>query len=287
MRTIKAARFIPYSAVFILGIMLLGASYGCLAKGWSTFWIAATGGVGASLIATSAAACWLLIRKELVEELYQNLHNEFTVRGVTSVFTNRENEIAEGRWSELIRSTKKGGKCNILGIALGKWSTDSRTWDAIRECVAKEAEVTVLFLNPISFAATKRASEDRWRNTQQSIVHAMENFWRFRESLPDEHKERLSLMTYDTTPSCSIAWANGTMIVSHYIVAKDNRYSPGWELHDVSMSKNILRRLSRLPTGGGKQSLFDIYKENFEIIKRDSVRISETSINDYKQQLSM
>lgn len=258
----------PYTYVILVGIVFFLGAYILHLLKIEAFVSIIVSSIGASLIATSIAA-WLALRgSRFVEHII--------AVGVISVFLERDKDIPATQWTELIRQAKR--QCNILGIALHGWAEDEYTEPAIRECVAREVPIKILFLNPDSNAAMIRQQEESAkRDTVHEIKHAITRFWEMKENLPPEQQNFLNLCIYDNTPSCSIIWTDKQMVVTNYVVSVPNVRSPGVIISDVSKSIGLFVKLKK-----DKRCLFDVYRDNFNTVLRASQELTRELVEKYK-----
>lgn len=247
------------------------AAYFCYLYNAPLPWIAATSGIGASLVATSVASWLLLLKKELADEVY--------ALGIISTFVERNTDIPGGEWTKMIQNAKR--RCNILGVALHGYIRDPDTEHAIKTCVANKVHVNILFLNPKSYHATLRNKEET-RDTLHDITESIVHFWGIRNRLSPDEKRLLSLRTYEKTPTCSITWIDSHMVITNYIAPLDNVRAPGFIVRDASPTGLPSGLPIRLGLRLDKRCFFDIYADTFRNMLNESRELTQEDIDCFE-----
>jgi hypothetical protein len=229
--------------------------------------------VGGAIVAASALALISVTREDLLETLLRE--------GVEYVFKSRRTYCNDDFWDSLLRSTR--GHYRVLGVAnhayLGTQPKKDRFEPLFRAAVIRGVTVELLWLNPNTSLAEARESEEG-RATRSDITEAILWFWSLKNSLPHEANRRLVLKEYVFIPSCGMTWADGQLIVTHYVVGQENLDSPGWVLN--TMPYPLYRRLlatihvSQPQPSPLAQAYLDTYRE----VEVKSTPISQDRIDE-------
>ncbi|HEX8103245.1 MAG TPA: hypothetical protein VF533_11580 [Solirubrobacteraceae bacterium] len=214
--------------------------------------------VGTSLAASVIVAAFALER-EAFAQLIMDL-------GVDALFRDRKREFDDDFWTRMVERARSHYR--VLGTANhGYWHDEQAREDTkrtLRDAIVKrQVEVEFLFLRPDGDLCGRRGKEEQ-RDTRKDALASIEQFWLFRESLPEDARRRLLLKEYEVTPSCGITWADDTLLVTHYLAGRNNLGSPGILLRSGRpMLQGVLR-----PVSGSEPPapLTDIYIRNYREI---------------------
>jgi len=218
-------------------------------------------GIGSSAIAGAIVAYF--------SPFSEAAFRRFISLGIDKVWSSRD-AVNDRDWVDWVIQAKN--TCTLLGVAHGNWCKDNRFLPNLKDRLENGGVwVKILFLNPESSAAQRRAIEEARRkikrNTQDEIRRSIKCLWDFRQELKAGVKERLRLYVYDATPSCGLTWMDDHMIVTHYLAGLPDLTSPAIEL-----------KPAQIGTGG----LFDVYAKNVEKIENEmSIELNELNIERY------
>jgi hypothetical protein len=217
-------------------------------------------GIGSSAIAGAIVAYF--------SPFSEAAFRRFISLGIDKVWSSRD-AVLEREWVDWVYQAKN--TCTLMGVAHGKWCEDERFIPALRDRLENGVWVKILFLDPNSSAAERRALEEarrkKGRNTQDAIRSSIKYLWDFRQTLEAGVRERLRLYVYDATPSCGLTWMDDHMIVTHYLAGLPDLTSPAVDL-----------KPAQIGTGG----LFDVYARNVEKIENGmSTELDERNIAQF------
>lgn len=213
--------------------------------------------IATALISAVVVASFALEREAFAQRLMD--------LGVSQAFHDRKRDIADEFWTRLVERCREHYR--VLGAANHGYWHDEQTrndtkrtlYDAI---VKRKVEVEFLFLKADGDLCLQRGREEQ-RNTVKDTLVSIRQFWEFRESLPDEDRDRLALKEYDSIPSCGITWVDDSLLVTHYLAGRNNLGSPGLLLTSGKPVFDSLRPVSR---EDGPAPLTDVYIRNYREI---------------------
>jgi hypothetical protein len=231
--------------------------------------------VGGALVATGIVA-WLALPKEhLVAELAR--------LGVTKVIVNRV-ELGDDYYADLL------GACQSHYRALGTShhryfrvaQSEARFKSAFQHAANKGVRVEVIWLKPDCPLASQRANEEG-RATKRDAIISIGQFAEIREGLKGKAKANFTLREYEMTPSCGIVWADNVLVISNYLPAAANVFSPGLILRQ--RRDDIWGSLSRRVGLGTANELAEVYVGAFIEVAAKSTEINEVRLHQLKEAL--
>jgi hypothetical protein len=164
--------------------------------------------LGTALLSSVVVAAVALEREDFAQSMLDH--------GLQRLFENRKTAFADSYWTGLVRNVRSHYR--VLGTANHGYLFDEQarkdTGESFRDAIVKRrVAVEMLWLRPDSDIARLREAEEG-RRTIEDTLESIVFFWEFRESLPDDSRERFALREYDTLPSCGLTWADDQMIVT-------------------------------------------------------------------------
>lgn len=156
-----------------------------------------------------------------------SLTNDLRPFGLQKVYRDR----MEIDVRELIASATPGRDIKMLGAALmclNPWETQQVIIEKLREgCTFK-----LLSLDPKSEFVKQRAREEH--REVDEIQHVIQNTCEISESfistLPDDYRQKITLLHYDAPPMCFLVSNGDTMIVSFYLREQRGENFPHFQI---------------------------------------------------------
>lgn len=182
-------------------------------------------GVGSSLIA-SATFVFITASREGPAEILID-------QGIDRIFDNRQQAFDDGDWESLIGAAKTWYR--VVGVAnhgYVRTSTAPITERAFRAALGRGVRVEILWLDPTKDIAKLREVEEGNRGTRSDAIRSIRWFHKFKEGLPPELAERISLRYYSALPTNGLTWVDDAMIITHYLPDEQNRTCPGLVIHE-------------------------------------------------------
>jgi len=194
------------------------------------------------------------------EETYQ----KFLQMGVTGFYANRST-VPNEYWVDWLEGAQRS--CILLGQAHGEWIKDDRFESALVGRLIAGVKIEIFFLNPGTPEATVREKEDQQKlRTKERIRDSIRVLWKIRSQLNDAAKGRLTVYTYDATPSLGVTWIDDWMLVTHYLAGFSNLTAPALR---VESSPN-----SRCP--------YAVYARNVDQIREKfSTKVTDDNVSEY------
>ena len=217
---------------------------------------AALVGIGTSML----AAMLVSFAGPSGEETYQ----KFLQMGVTDFYPNR-NMVPNESWVDWLEGAQR--TCILLGQAHGEWIRDDRFEPALVSRLIAGVQVQIFFLRPTTSEADVRQREDQQKlDTKKRIRDSMRALWEIRSRLNDAAKDRLTIYTYDATPSLGVTWVDDWMLVTHYLAGFNNLTAPAL----------------RVESSPKPRSPYAVYAKNVDRIREKfSEIVTEENVSDY------
>ena len=193
-------------------------------------------------------------------EAYQKLLQ----MGVTDFYPNR-NMVPNEWWVDSLESAQR--TCILLGQAHGEWIRDDRFESALAGRLSAGIRVEIFFLDQPRPEADVREREDRQKlDTKRRIKNSIEALWAIRARLNPAARERLTIYTYDATPTAGVTWIDDWMLVTHYLAGFNNLTAPALR---VKLSAD-----PRCP--------YAVYSKNVDQIREKfSTEVTEENVSTY------
>jgi hypothetical protein len=220
-------------------------------------------GLATSLIAAVALALAAIEQEEFAQRILD--------LGVQSIFDNRNKDIDDDMWTDLLRRTKR--EFRVLGMAnhgyLNSPEAKRETEEALKKALdRKKAEVEFLWLDPEHQLAELREKEEGKRGLRRDTCASIIFFWEIREQLTDEQKKRFSMRSYDAVPTCGLSWADDYMVVTHYLAGQLNLRAPGVVLRgSIPSYERLFARFRK--DGASTPNLAKRYTDNYQEIAEE------------------
>lgn len=243
------------------------------------WWIVALGGLAAGLIGqllSPAHSFWgpalVGISSSMIAAMLvslagpdgQETYQKFLQMGVKDFYANR-NMVPGEAWVDWLESAQRS--CILLGVAHGEWLRDDRFEPALINRLIEGVQVQIFFLDPTSAAADVREKEDQQRrDTKSRIKDSIRALWLIRSRLTDARTMgRLTIYTYDATPSLGVTWIDDWMLVTHYLAGFNNLTSPAL----------------RVESNSKPRSPFAVYSRNVLRIREISTEVTDGNVDKY------
>lgn len=138
-----------------------------------------------------------------------------------------------------------------------------------------------MFLDPEWHAIIEARDFDERRSTRWDLLDSIITFaTEIRDNIPEGDRPRMRLWKYRVIPTCGITWVDeDLMIVTHYASHEDNLNSPGYTLRNYRIP-SLFRRMRLL---GSEESLYDVYRRNFQYVYGRKWPITADDIETYKR----
>jgi hypothetical protein len=234
-------------------------------------------GLGGSIVAASVLALISLSREDLLEALFR--------QGVIEVFSSRIGRCRDSYWRDLLSSTSR--EYRVLGVAnhgyIGQAAKEERYTRLFTEAVARGVQVEFLWLSPNTATAQRREIEEG-RKTRSDTVKSILFFWELRNSLPEPHRERLSLKLHEHLPSCGLTRSDDRLTVTHYIAGQDNQDAPGWIL-TAAEYPFYRRALAFITRERSQAELVEAYLNTYREVQAQTKEITDEVIADLRRHL--
>lgn len=192
-------------------------------------------------------------------------YQKFLQMGVTDFYANR-NMVPNEWWVDALDSAQR--TCILLGQAHGEWVRDDRFESALIGRLNAGIRVEIFFLDPTTAEAAVREREDRHQklDTKRRIKSSIRALWAIRDRLNPAAKERLTIYTYDATPTVGVTWIDDWMLVTHYLAGFNNLTAPALR---VKLSSD-----PRCP--------YAVYSRNVDQIRdKFSTEVTEDNVSKY------
>jgi Domain of unknown function (DUF5919) len=214
-------------------------------------------GIGSSMIATMLVS----FAGPDAGETYQKIIR----MGVTEFYPNRK-MVPNEWWVNSLESAQR--TCILLGQAHGEWIRDDRFESALIGRLSAGIRIEIFFLDPTTSEASLREREDRHQRleTKSRIRNSIAALWAIRGKLNAAAKERLTVYTYDATPTVGVTWIGDWMLVTHYLAGFNNLTSPAL----------------RVRSNSDPRCPYDVYAKNVsQIREKFSTEVTENNIGKY------
>ncbi len=194
------------------------------------------------------------------EETYQ----KFLQMGVRDFYPNR-NMVPNESWVDWLAGAQR--TCILLGQAHGEWIRDDRFEPALISRLSEGIQIQIFFLDPTKSEADVREREDLQKlETRRRTKNSIRALWAIRDRLNDAEKKRLTIYTYDATPTVGVTWIDDWMLVTHYLAGFNNLTSPALRVEPSSDPK----------------CPYDVYAKNVsQIRERFSKEVTEENVRSY------
>jgi len=212
-------------------------------------------GIGASML----AAMLVSFAGPDGEETYR----KFLQMGVKDFYANR-NMVPNESWVDWLEGSQRS--CILLGQANGEWIRDDRFEPALVSRLIAGVQVEIFFLDPTSTAADVRQMEDQQKlDTKKRIKESIRALLQIRSRLTDTARKRLTIYTYDATPSLGVTWIDDWMLVTHYLAGFNNLTSPAL----------------RVESNPNPRSPYAVYAKNVDRIRARSKKVADEDVDKY------
>jgi len=216
--------------------------------------------IGASLVAAAVVT--------FLSPLNQEVYQRFLGLGIKNIYPSRDDFPARD-WVRWLRRAKH--HCTLLGVAHQGWRRDPEFFDALADRLQHEVQVKIFFLDPTSVLSEIREQEEK-RQTRQETRTSIKQLWEFRQQLPHEAQNRLTLYVYNSTPSSGTTWIDESMLIAHYLAGFENLTSPALLVKPVEGEESM-------------SDLYSIYAQNVRNVekKESTHKIDEANIGQYTE----
>lgn len=231
-------------------------------------------GAGASVIASAVIFVIFFSKEQLSYRVMKY--------GVKQLFHDRYKEFHEKFWADFLSAAKR--QVRILGVANHGYVTkEGKLKEHEHEVFTslltkKNVTVTILWLDPTKAVAEERDNEEA-RGTREDTIKSILAFDGFRKSLPETAQRKLTLKTYNATPTCGVTWVDDNMVVTHYLSHRSNLGAPGFVL-TYSVIDKLMNKVGH---DHEFAALYDVYGDNLKAIERGATEITSKYLGQIRR----
>ena len=235
-------------------------------------------GLGGSIFAAFVLALISLARDDLLDALFR--------QGVVEAFPSRLARCKDEYWRGLVEGVRR--EYRVMGVAnhgyIGAVAKEERYRQLFRSAVERGVTIEFIWLSPSTELAIIREGEEG-RATRADTVKSILFFWKLREELDPEARERFILKEHQHNPSCGLTQSDDSLTVTHYLVGQDNLDSPGWML--TATAYPFYRRvLAFLRRKGQRPDLVEVYLNTYREVQAKAVSLTADRVADLEARLS-